>query len=74
MNRFLHDDLCPKNLTLSLGKMEELKEKANLIKDISSKLSSNLMVEQKDELTKPEVTTYPKLGSEMTKPILLFVG
>ena len=74
MNRFLHDDLRPKNTTFSLGKLEEIKEISYRVNDVTKKLSDNRHISQKDELTLPEITAYPKLGLEITKPFLLFSG
>ena len=74
MNRFLHDDLRPKNLNFSLGKLEQVKELADTFKEVNKKLSGGTLITHRDAITKPEVSAFPKLGSEMTKPILLFMG
>ena len=74
MNRFLHDDLRPQNISLSLGRLEELKEQAGMFFEASKKLNNGTKLVHKCQLTPPEIVSFPKIGNEATKPILLFMG
>ena len=74
MNRFLHDDLRPRNASFSLGQLEVIKEQAALCFETSKKLNEGKKVIHENQLTPPEIVAFPKLGTEFTKPILLFLG
>lgn len=74
MNRFLHDDLRPQNVSFSLGNLEEVKEQAGLFFEASKKLNNGTKLVHHCQLTPPEIVSFPKIGTNITKPILLFMG
>ena len=74
MNRFLHDDLRPQNLSFTLGRLEEVKAQAGMFFETSKKLNRGTKIIHECQLTPPEVIAFPKIGNETTKPILLFMG
>ena len=74
MNRFLHDDLRPQNVSFSLGRLEQVKEQAGLFFEASKKLNNGTKLKHDCQLTPPEIVTFPKIGNDITKPILLFMG
>ena len=74
MNRFLHEDLRPQNVSFSLGRLEEVKEQAGMFFEASRKLNNGTKLIHKCQLTPPEIVSFPKIGNEVTKPILLFMG
>ena len=74
MNRFLHDDLRPQNVSFTLGRLEEVKEQAGLFFEAAKKLNHGTKLTHACQLTPPEIVTFPKIGNEITKPILLFMG
>ena len=74
MNRFLHDDLRPQNVSFTLGRLEEVKEQAGLFFEAAKKLNNGTKLTHACQLTPPEIVTFPKIGNEITKPILLFMG
>ena len=74
MNRFLHEDLRPQNMVFRLDQLEEVKERARAFKETSKKLDDGRKVLHEKETIKPVITAFPKVESEFTKPLLLFVG
>ena len=74
MNRFLHDDLRPENVVFSLGRLEEVKEQAGMFFTATKKLNNGTKLTHACQLAPPEIVTFPKIGNEATKPILLFMG
>ena len=74
MNRFLHDDLRPRNTSFTMGCLEEIKEQAGLFFEAAKKLNNGTKLSHQCQLTPPEIVSFPKIGTNVTKPILLFMG
>ena len=61
-------------MVFGLDRLEEVKEHARSFQETSKKLNDGRKVFHENETVKPVITAFPDIGSDMTKPLLLFVG